>query len=76
MSSKYNLFRFIITDLHDLNLGVDLGFLLETNLEIFPLGKGQVTPPKTNMEPKNRWFVDVSPFPRVSFQVLCQFSRG
>ena len=32
------------------------------------------TPPKTNMEPKNWWFVDVSPFPRGYFQVPCLFS--
>ena len=32
------------------------------------------TPPKTNMEPKNWWFVDVSPFPRRFFQVPCLFS--
>ena len=29
------------------------------------------TPPKTNMEAKNWWFVDVSPFPRGHFQVPC-----
>ena len=33
-----------------------------------------VTPPKTNMEPKDWWFVDVSPFPRGYFQVPCLFS--
>ena len=27
------------------------------------------TTPKTNMESKNRWFVDVYPFPRGHFQV-------
>ena len=26
-----------------------------------------ITPPKINMEPKNWWFVDVSPFPRGYF---------
>ena len=26
-----------------------------------------VIPPKTNMEPKNWWFVDVSPFPKGVF---------
>ena len=31
------------------------------------------TPPKTNMEPKNWWFVDVSPFPMGYFQVPCLF---
>ena len=29
------------------------------------------TPPKFNMEPKNWWFVDVSPYPRGYFQVPC-----
>ena len=29
------------------------------------------TPPKTNMEPKKWWFVDVSPFPRGYVQVPC-----
>ncbi len=28
-------------------------------------------PPKTNMEPNNWWFVDVSPLPRGYFQVPC-----
>ena len=32
------------------------------------------TPPKTNMEPKNWWFVNVSPLPRGYFQVPCLFS--
>ena len=36
--------------------------------------KGLGTPPKTNMEPKNCLFVDVSPFPRGYFQVPCLFS--
>ena len=29
----------------------------------------RLPPPKTNMEPQNWWFVDVSPFPRGYFQV-------
>ena len=29
------------------------------------------TPPKTNIEPKNWWFVDVSPFTKGYFQVPC-----
>ena len=32
------------------------------------------TPPKTNMEPQNWWFVDVSPLSRGYFQVPCLFS--
>ena len=36
--------------------------------------KWKNTPPKTNIEPKNWWFVDVSPFPRGYFQVPCLFS--
>ena len=27
------------------------------------------TPPKTNIDPKNWWFVDVSPFPRRYFLI-------
>ena len=38
------------------------------------LQKFTATPPKTNMEPQNWWFVDVSPFLRVYFQVPCWFS--
>ena len=34
------------------------------------------TPPKTNMEPKNWWFVDVSPFPRGYFQVPAVCFQG
>ena len=33
-----------------------------------------ITPPKTNMEPQNWWFVDVSPLSRGYFQVPCLFS--
>ena len=33
-----------------------------------------ITPPKTNMEPQNWWFVDVSPFQKWDFQVPCLFS--
>ena len=32
---------------------------------------GSNTPPKTNMEPQNWSFVDVSPFPRGYVQVPC-----
>ena len=34
------------------------------------------TPPKTNMEPKKWWFVDVSPFARGYFQVPAVSFRG
>ena len=34
------------------------------------------TPPKTNMEPKNWWFVDVSPFPRNIFRFHVSFQGG
>ena len=42
------------------------------------IGAAQIysnTLPQTNMAPKNHWFVDVSPFPRAYFQVLCSVSR-
>ena len=32
-----------------------------------------ITPPKTNMEPNNWWFVDDYPFPRGHFQVPLWF---
>ena len=39
-----------------------------------PISVMGITPLKINMEPKNWWFVDVSPFPRGYFQVPCLFS--
>ena len=43
----------------------DHGTSLATMIEEFH------TPPKTNIEPENWWFVDVSPFPTAYFQVPC-----
>ena len=37
---------------------------VETSLPMYKW----IAPPKTNMEPKNRWLVDVSPFPGVFFR--------